>query len=314
MIVDCYTHIWDSPGQLGRVADALRRRSRVPSGSFQAGQLRSDLGVGEQSPRANAARHLAASKGADATIVVGFKSAYLGADISNDTVANYVKTHPERLIGFAGIDPSDRSQAVDEIDRAANDLGMKGIAVSPAAQDLHPSSSNMEAVYEHADRLGLPIMFHQGIQISSGCKLEYAQPILLDAVAREYPKLKIIIAHLGYPWISEALVLLGKHTNVYSDISWLLHQPWEAYQALLSAYQYGVMDKLLFASGFPFNSATESIEALYGLNHLCAGTNFPRVPREALRGIVECDAIARLGIQHEGPPMPVASPEDIAIA
>ncbi|NOX59100.1 MAG: amidohydrolase [Planctomycetes bacterium] len=290
MIVDCYTHIWESPGQLGRMADAMRSRSRVPSGRSS----------GEAAPAANMARHFAASKAADATIVVGFKSAYLGAEISNETVAEYVKSHPERLIGFAGIDPANRAQAIDEINRASGELGMKGIAVSPAAQDLHPSSSNMEAVYEHAEALGLPVMFHQGIQISSECKLEYAQPVLLDAVAREYPGLKIIIAHLGYPWISEALVLLGKHQNVYSDISWLLHQPWQAYQALLSAYQYGVMDKLLFASGFPFNSATESIEALYGLNHVCAGTNFPRIPREALRGIVECDAMSRLGIHHEG--------------
>ncbi len=294
MIVDCYTHIWDSPRQLGRAVEALRRRSRVPSGRS----------VGDQEPRANVTRHYAAARAADATIVVGFKSDYLGADISNDSVADYVKTHPDRLIGFAGIDPTNRNEAIEEIDRATSDLGMKGIAVSPAAQDLHPSSSNMEAVYDHADSLSLPVMFHQGIQISSECKLEYAQPLLLDAVAREYPKLKIIIAHLGYPWTSEALVLLGKHSNVYSDISWLLHQPWEAYQALLSAYQYGVMDKLLFGSGFPFNSATESIETLYGLNHLCAGTNFPRIPREALRGIVECDAISRLGIRHDGPRAP----------
>jgi hypothetical protein len=294
MIVDCYTHIWDSPGQLGRVVEALRRRSRVPAGPS----------VGDQEPHANITRHYAASRAADATIVIGFKSEYLGADISNDTVADYVKTHPERLIGFAGIDPTNRAAALEEIDRAISELGMKGIAVSPAAQDLHPNSSNMEAVYEHADALSLPVMFHQGIQISSECKLEYAQPVLLDAVAREFPKLKIIIAHLGYPWINEALVLLGKHSNVYSDISWLLHQPWEAYQALLSAYQYGVMDKLLFASGFPFNSATESIETLYGLNHLCAGTNFPRIPREALRGIVECDAISRLGIRHDAPRSP----------
>ena len=265
MIVDCNTHIWDSPGQLGRAADALQRRSRVPAGRV----------FGEHEPRANVSRHLAASKAADATIVVGFKSAYLGADISNDTVATYVKTHPDRLIGFAGIDPADRAHAVEEIERATSDLGMKGIAVSPAAQDLHPSSSNMEAVYERADALNLPIMFHQGIQISSECKLEYAQPILLDAVAREYPNLKIIIAHLGYPWIDEALVLLGKHTNVYSDISWLLHQPWQAYQALHSAYQYGVMDKLLFASGFPFNSATESIETLYGLHSYNRSSKYP---------------------------------------
>ena len=291
MIVDCYTHIWDSPGQLGRLAERVGSRA-------------SPLAVAEQAgvpPDAGPAQHLAACQPVDTTIVVGFKSEYLGAEIPNDTVAAYVQTHPDKLLGFAGIDPSRPVEAIREMQRATQELGMKGIALSPAAQDLHPCHSKAEAVYERAAEARMPVLFHPGIQIAKECVLEYAQPVLLDAVAREHPTLKIIVAHLGYPWVKETLVLLAKHENVYSDISWLLNQPWEAYQALLGAYQYGVMDRLLFGSGFPYNSSTQSIEALYGINHLCAGTNLPGIPREALRGIVERDALALLGIDHTAP-------------
>ena len=93
-------------------------------------------------------------------------------------------------------------------------------------------------------------------------------------------------------------MLLAKHPNVYAEISWILHRPWEAYQALLGAHESGVTDKILFGSGFPFLSAAASIESLYRINHLVHGTNLPTIPREALRGIVERDALTLLGIDH----------------
>ena len=294
MIIDCYTHIWDSPAQLGRLAESIDNPVRVPAARSH---VRGALNAGT-------ARHLASAQEIDTTIVLGFKSEHLGAEVPNDVVASYVQTHPEKLIGFAGIDPSSPVEAIEEMRRAREELGMKGIAIAPASQDQHPCSSNSELVYEKATEWNMPVLFHPGIQIARECRLEYAQPVLLDEVARNFPRLKIIIAHLGYPWMTETLVLLAKHDNVYSDVSWLLHQPWQAYQSLLSAHQFGVMSKLLFGSGFPYASATQSIETLYGINHLCAGTNLPRIPREALRGIVENDALELLGISR-----PIAPPK-----
>jgi len=61
------------------------------------------------------------------------------------------------------------------------------------------------------------------------------------------------------------------------------------------------MDKLLFGSGFPYARASEAIEALYSINHICHGTNLPTIPREHLRGIVERDAVSVLGIADAMP-------------
>ena len=287
MIVDCYTHFWESPRQIGldtgdpaeRMAGPLGlRRPRVP------------LDAGSE-------RHLAACEPVDKTFVLGFESAYLDAEIPNSLVAAYVRQHPDKLIGFAGIDPSSPRQAIEAMRHAQDELGMRGLSVAPAAQNFHPSASQALKVYEVAAELHLPVLFHSGPHFAPRSKLEYARPVLLDEVAREFPTLNITVAHLGYPWIDETLVLLAKHTGVFSDISWLLHQPWQAYQALLSAYQYGVMDKLLFGSGFPYTSAATCIEALYSINHLVQGTNLPTIPREELRSIVERDALELLGIE-----------------
>ena len=201
MIIDCYTHIWDSPTQLGRLAESIDNPVRVPA---SRSQRRGALNAGT-------ARHLASAQEIDTTIVLGFKSEYLGAEVPNDVVASYVQTHPDKLIGFAGIDPSSPVEAIEEMRRAREELGMKGIAIAPAAQDQHPCSSNSELVYEKATEWNMPVLFHPGIQIARESRLEYAQPVLLDEVARNFPKLKIIIAHLGYPWMTETLVLLAKH-------------------------------------------------------------------------------------------------------
>lgn len=283
MIVDCYTHTWESADQLGRCVPPKGDTGLGPRG-----------GLGPKS--AGASTHLAAAEPVNVTMVLGFKSRYLEAHIPNDQVSKHVSAHKDKLIGFAGVDPSEPKEAIAELARAQDDLNMPGAAVAPAAQDFHPSSSQAMLVYAEAARRGMPIIFHTGVFISSQTKLEYAQPVLLDEIAREFPDLRIIIAHMGYPWMHETIVLLGKHKNVYAETSWLLHHPWQAYQALLEAYQYGVMDKLLFGSGFPGAAASVCIEALYSIGHLYHGTNLPSIPREQLRQIVERDTLSLLGI------------------
>jgi len=287
MIVDCHTHIWESPEQLGVSAEAEGPGTIPP---------RSLLHERGEFPVAAPDRHLAAAGPVDMSIVMGFRSYYLRAHIPNDVVAKYVRQHPSRLVGFAGIDPTRKEEALAEMRRAKSDLGMRGLTIAPSAQNFHPMHSDALAVYAEACELGMPVIFHQGLRSTPASKMEYSRPSLLDDVAREFPELRIIVAHLGYPWVDEAIVLVGKHPNVFADISALLHRPWQAYNALLSTYHYGVTDKLLFGSDFPYTSASTCIEALYSINHLVHGTNLPTIPREKLRGIVERDTLRLLGI------------------
>jgi len=285
MIVDCHTCIWQSRGQLGR-------GSRRSTGPFPA---RTHAGA-EPPDYAGADRHEEATQPVDAAFVLAFKSLYLDADVPNQLVSDYIRTNPRRLIGFAAVDPTEPRQAVEDLHFAHAELNMRGVSLSPAAQNFHPCHTNAKPCYEAAAKLEMPIVFHTGFRDGPEVVLQYAQPSLLDEVAREFPTLRIIIAHMGYPWIQETIVMLAKHPYVYTDISWLLHQPWQAYQALVSAYQFGVIDKLLFGSGFPYTHPAQSIEALYGINQIAAGTSLPTIPREKLRGIVERDVLDLLGI------------------
>ncbi|HSU65671.1 MAG TPA: amidohydrolase family protein, partial [Tepidisphaeraceae bacterium] len=246
-------------------------------------------------PAADPEYHWAQSGTVDKSIVLGFKSRYLHAEIPNRYVSEYVRRFPQKLIGFAGIDPTEES-AVDEVLIAKEELRLQGLTVSPPNQDFHPADSRAMQVYAEAERLGMPILFHPSGQFSEKSKLEYGRPYLLDEVARSFPRLRIVIAQLGQPWVDETIIMLGKHANVFADVSGLLSRSWQAYNALVSTYQHGVIDKLLFGSDFPYTNATECIEALYSINQLAQGTNLPLVPREALRGIVERDTLSLLGL------------------
>ena len=287
MIVDCHTHVWESAEQLGRGAGS--------SGSGMRGQ---DL------PKAAPPDHLAATRPVDKAFVLAFKSHYLAADVSNEFVANYVRQHADRLVGFASVDPSRPAEAMEDLHQAHGELGMRGVSICPAGQDFHPASTAAMRIHAGACELKMPLMFHMDAQASATSKMEYARPYLLDEVAREFPGLKIIISQLGYPWTEETIVLLGKHENVFADISGLLRHPWRAYNALLSAYQAGVMGNLLFGSNFPYTLPAACIESLYSINQVCHGTNLPTVPREQLRRIVERDALELLGIESNTVPAP----------
>jgi uncharacterized protein len=291
MIVDCHTHVWQSPDQLGQLVlgDMFRHnKNRSQRATLAAPILRSI-------PSADFEHHWAQSGTVDKSIVLGFKSRYLNAEIPNQYVADYVNRFPQKLIGFAGIDPTE-SGAADEVRTCKNELRLRGITVSPPNQDFHPTDTRAMAVYAAAEELAMPVLFHPGGHFTEQSKMEFGRPVLLDEVARSFPRVRVVIAQMGQPWIDETIALLGKHQNVYADVSGLLRRPWQAYNAMVSAYQSGVIDKLLFGSDFPYTDAAECIEALYSLNQMAHGTNLPVVPREALRGIVERDTITLLGI------------------
>lgn len=271
MIVDCHTQVWE-PGAITGAVGVL------------------DTGI-----RADAARHFEALQPVDRAIVLGFKSAYLATEISNRFVADYVKKHASKLIGFAGLDPT-LAACLDELDEAQEKMGFKGVTISPALQNFHPCDTRAGSLYEECVRRRMPVVFEQSLR-NSAARLEFARPLLLDEVAREFPELRIVIAHMGYPWVDETIVLLGKHRNVFADISGLVPQPWRSYNALMAAYEYGVMDKLLFGSDFPYRSPAACIEALYSINQISLGTNLVTIPRERLRCIVERDTLTLLGIE-----------------
>lgn len=281
MIVDCHTRIWNTAIPL-------------------AGPL-----TPERPLLADESHHLAAASPVDRSIVLAFKSSYLQAEIPNQLVADYVRRNPQKIIGFAGIDPTDHDWLTD-LRVAQDELHLKGVIISPALQNFHPADTRAMPLYEQCARRRLPVVFELNNRNPSA-RMEFAQPMLLDQIALEFPNLRFVVARMGHPWVAQTVVLLGKHAHAYADIAGLLPHPWLSYSALLAAHEYGVMGKLLFGSDFPFRSPAACIEALYSVNQFSHSGTLPAIPREQLRGIVERDALQLLGIGGAAAPSPAAT-------
>lgn len=279
MLVDCHSHVWAYPGHL---SDEFVDEANLKSRGHKL-----DLHVPPE-------RHFEAMAGVDKVIVFGLRAHHSGLRVPNDYVAAYAAAHPEKVIGFGAIDPT-----ADPIERTLDEivaLKLKGIKLGPIYQNIHPTDPRMKKVYEFGQRNQLPIMVHQGTTFVRTGPLKYALPILLEDVALEFPELRLVIAHLGHPWIAETLVLIRKHPHFYSDISALHYRPWQFYNALIMAKEYGVLDKLLFGSDYPFTTPEAQIDGLRTINHFAEGTNFPRLTDQEIERLIYSPTLTCLGL------------------
>lgn len=228
-------------------------------------------------------------------VVLALDAPFSGFTVPNEYVAAYVAEAPTRLFGFASVDPN-RPRAADILEAAIRDYGLKGLKLAPIYQNFHPLDQKCYPLYAKAEQLKLPIMWHQGTSFVHQGPLDYSQPVLLDPIARSFSNLKMIIAHMGHPWIGEAISVVRKNPNVYADISALGARPWQMYNALLEAAEYGIGDKLLFGSDFPFFDARHTMDALLNVNRFVEGTQLPRVPDKLIEQIISRNTPELLGL------------------
>ncbi len=280
MIVDVHTHVWEEGTH---ISESFVRDARLAAGNPTL-QIGVDLDA-----------HWAAMAPVDRAIVLGFRARHVGVLVPNEYVAEYVRRHPEKLIGFCSIDPSD-ADALEQLDHSIDDLGLRGLKVAPIYQNIHPSDARFVALMERAEARGVPVLIHQGTTFCENVSLELANPVLLQPLALRFPQLRMVIAHMGHPWIAETLVLIRKHRHLYSDISALYYRPWQFYNALVTAMEYGVLDRLLFGTDYPFTAPAATLDALRRVNDMVAGTQLPRIPMDRIEALIQRDTLGLLGL------------------
>ena len=279
MIFDVMTRAWHSPEQLGfELAEGVRQAGQR-AGGF-------DASIGG---------HARAMEQIGCVLVHGFRSHALSASVPNEFIAEVVARQPNRSVGVAGIDPVSPSCS-DDLDRARA-LGLSAVTISPTAQGFHPTHSAAMRFYERCSALGLPVFVSRPGMRTPSMIFEYERPIAWDEVARTFPALKVVLSGLGHPWVDETIALLGKHPGIYAETSGLVSHSWRLYTALLQAFEAGVIDKIFFGSGFPFQFPSTAVEAIYSLNSYSLGTPLPSIPRAALRAVVERNPVTTLGIR-----------------
>ena len=142
----------------------------------------------------------------------------------NQFVADYVKEDPRRLIPCGSLHPRHTANIMADVEHLVR-LGIRLIKIHPPHQLLYPNDylrgvKELEIVYCAAEANGIPVMFHTGTSIFPGARNKYGDPMFVDDVAVDFPRLKILLAHGGRPlWMQTAFFLVRRHPNVFLDIS-----------------------------------------------------------------------------------------------
>ncbi len=189
--------------------------------------------------------------------------------VANEFVAEITEQYPDRIVGFASVDPHKKS-ALKELDYAVRELKLKGLKLHPQVQAFEPNDRAYYPIYSKCVELDVPITFHTGstywgagLEGGGGVKLRYSDPMLLDDVAADFPELKLIMAHPGWPWQDEQLAIATHKENVYVDLS-----GWSPkyFQPLLVTYMTKLIPhKFMFGTDYPMLSPRRWLQDFEGL-------------------------------------------------
>ncbi|MCP4125201.1 MAG: amidohydrolase [Bacteroidetes bacterium] len=180
--------------------------------------------------------------------------------ISNEEVLAWVERYPERFIGIASVELNKPVKAVETLRKYVLDHGFKGLRIVQWLWEKPATHPYYYPLFTECVRLNVPVCLqvgHTGPLMPS----ETGRPIpYIDQIALDFPELKIVCGHIGYPWTTEMIAVATKHLNVYIDTS---AYSANRYPAELVAYMkaHG-KKKVLFGTNFPMITPSKCLKDL----------------------------------------------------
>ncbi|MDH5606132.1 MAG: amidohydrolase family protein [Anaerolineae bacterium] len=204
--------------------------------------------------------------------------------------ANALPDPPEgprgRLLLFASINPYVVNDLAVELENLVTTYAFRGIKLYPPYQHHYPNDPRMYPLYAKAQELGIPMLVHTGSSVFKGARIKYADPLLLDDVAIDFPDLKILMAHAGRPfWYPQAFWMARRHENVYMELSGLPGKKLLEYFPRLEEISH----KVVYGSDWPGNPDLRlNVEAIQSLE----------ISEQAKHAILYQNAARILGIEE----------------
>jgi hypothetical protein len=170
-------------------------------------------------------RHLDAEGVARAGLINYVSPDLMGfTDEVNDWMIRYASADPARLIAFGSVNPRFTAAVGDAVDRIL-ERGVKALKVHPPHQ-LFRANAYLESLprlaelYQRAEAAGVPVTIHTGTSVFPGARSRLGDPMDVDDVAVDFPRLTILLAHGGRPlWMEAAFFVVRRHPNVYLELS-----------------------------------------------------------------------------------------------
>ncbi|OGA55021.1 MAG: hypothetical protein A3G24_25875 [Betaproteobacteria bacterium RIFCSPLOWO2_12_FULL_62_13] len=199
-------------------------------------------------------------------LVIGRRAQPPFENVPNEDVLDFVREYPDRFFAVPALEPTDRYAALDELESYRTLPEVKAIHMEPgwAARPMYADDANLYPIYERLEKIGMPALISAGGTI--GPDFGYVDPVHLHRVAKDFPKLKLIIGHGGWPYVTQALAVAYDCGNVYLSPDMYLNVPnMPGSLEYVRAANYYLRERLIFGTAYPARPMVESIEHFHRL-------------------------------------------------
>jgi uncharacterized protein len=125
---------------------------------------------------------------------------------------------------------------------------VKALKLYPGYEPFYPYDRRCQVLYDLAMEYDVPVMIHTGDTYTPKGKLRYAHPLNVDDVAVDNPELRLLICHVGNPWIRDCMEVVYKNKNVVADISGLVLGD---FTSRFEKYMIGQLKDMILYAGEP---------------------------------------------------------------
>jgi predicted TIM-barrel fold metal-dependent hydrolase len=197
-----------------------------------------------------------------------------GSRNSNEHVIDLAARFPDAFPGVLGsldVHANDLNAVARYAEDLARNAKVLGFKFHPPDQGFYPTERKLYPIWDVLQASGKPVMFHVGFTVlgantegGSGIALDYGRPVHLDTLARDFPRMKIIAAHPGWPWEQELVGVVTHKKNLFVDTSGYLAE--QLPEIFLKAIGGRLQDKALFGTDFPYVDLEKALASFDRMN------------------------------------------------
>ena len=220
-----------------------------------------------------------------------------------DYILEIYKKFNDIFVPLASIEPIDKmgrfnKETLKYLEFAIKN-GFKGILLTPPYGHYHSNDRRVYPIYEFAQENNLIVQFHHGAACGPPIlgQLKHTNILDLNDIIVDFPKLKIIVEHLAFPWSEQLMSLMASSTNIYSDLALLYDQPNLTTWKLVMAKEYKIIDRIMYGSDYWASNDTTFTEPgkqmknwisflKEGVNNISEKTGWPKLESYEIEGIL----------------------------
>ncbi len=216
-----------------------------------------------------------------------------------------IKKYPDFFIGLCSLEPMDKynrfnQEAFNYFKKAIEKYDFKGVLLTPPYGQYYSNDKTIYPFYEKALENNVVVQFHHSAQMGPAilAPTKYADMFRLNDIIVDFPELKIVVEHIGYPWSEHLFILMANDKNLWTDLAMMYERPMKVAWSLVLAKEYGVIDRVMYASDYvcynydlfsdnPANDFKRWIEFIRtGLNKICERCGWPLFTEEEIEGFL----------------------------